>query len=311
MAARTVVRLIVRVDNPRDRRPASRAWFLVPSVNRHACVKGGYSLGKAFAGFAPKTLGPFEQRPPRRVEKPLHLLFREASRELHRRKPSGVEDLVGGRIANAAEETRIGERPLDDMALADERVAKALEVGVENFKTSRIVGAEAVLAANDVERRPLLRARLGDEQCPLGKVERRQSDLPDGLRAARSSPKPPCDHQMKDEKEIVFEGKDDPLPEAAKLDNPLPLRGAALIVRTVPGVRKAVKWNSPFYGVEGQGWFLGIHCFANYVKVAFFRGASLRPIPSGESRQKEVRYLDIHEHDQLDEAQLAAWGQAG
>jgi hypothetical protein len=116
---------------------------------------------------------------------------------------------------------------------------------------------------------------------------------------------------MKDEKEIVFEGKDDPLPEAAKLDNPLPLRGAALIVRTVPGVRKAVKWNSPFYGVEGQGWFLGIHCFANYVKVAFFRGASLRPIPSGESRQKEVRYLDIHEHDQLDEAQLAAWGQAG
>ena len=80
-----------------------------------------------------------------------------------------------------------------------------------------------------------------------------------------------------------------------------------LIVRTVPGVRKAVKWNSPFYGVEGQGWFLGIHCFAKYVKVAFFRGASLRPIPPGESKQKEVRYLDIHEDDELDEAQLAAW----
>jgi hypothetical protein len=69
----------------------------------------------------------------------------------------------------------------------------------------------------------------------------------------------------------------------------------ALIVRTAPGVRKTVKWNSPFYGVEGQGWFLGIHCFAKYVKVAFFRGASLRPIPPGESKQKEVRYLDIHE----------------
>jgi hypothetical protein len=81
----------------------------------------------------------------------------------------------------------------------------------------------------------------------------------------------------------------------------------ALIVRTVPGVRKTVKWNSPFYGVEGQGWFLGIHCFAKYVKVAFFRGASLRPIPPGESKQKEVRYLDIHEDDELDEAQLAAW----
>ena len=85
----------------------------------------------------------------------------------------------------------------------------------------------------------------------------------------------------------------------------------ALIVRTVPGVRKAVKWNSPFYGVEGQGeesgWFLSFHCFTKYVKVAFFRGASLRPLPPGSSKQKDVRYLDIHEDDQLDEAQLAAW----
>jgi hypothetical protein len=81
----------------------------------------------------------------------------------------------------------------------------------------------------------------------------------------------------------------------------------ALIVRTVPGVRKAIKWNSPFYGVEGQGWFLGVHCFTNYVKVAFFRGTSLRPVPPGESKSKDTRYLDLHEGDQLDEAQLAAW----
>jgi hypothetical protein len=81
----------------------------------------------------------------------------------------------------------------------------------------------------------------------------------------------------------------------------------ALITRTVPGVYKAVKWNSPFYGFEGQGWFLGIHCFTKYVKVAFFRGTSLRPVPPGESKQKEVRYLDIHENDRLDEAQLASW----
>ena len=81
----------------------------------------------------------------------------------------------------------------------------------------------------------------------------------------------------------------------------------ALIVRTVPGVRKAVKWNSPFYGIEGQGWFLGFHCFTKYIKVAFFRGTSLRPVPPGESKQKDVRYLDIHEDDQLDEAQFAAW----
>jgi hypothetical protein len=81
----------------------------------------------------------------------------------------------------------------------------------------------------------------------------------------------------------------------------------ALIARTVPGVRKAVKWNSPFYGIEGQGWFLSFHCFTKYVKVAFFRGASLRPVPPGTSKQKDVRYLDIHEDDRIDEARLAAW----
>ena len=81
----------------------------------------------------------------------------------------------------------------------------------------------------------------------------------------------------------------------------------ALIVRTVPGVRKAVKWNSPFYGVEGQGWFLSFHCFTKYVKVAFFRGTSLRPVLPGESKHEEVRYLDNHEGDPLDEARLAKW----
>ena len=81
----------------------------------------------------------------------------------------------------------------------------------------------------------------------------------------------------------------------------------ALIGRTVPGVRKAVKWNSPFYGIEGEGWFLSFHCFTKYVKVAFFRGTSLRPLPPGESKHRNVRYLDIHEDDQPDDAQLAAW----
>jgi hypothetical protein len=80
----------------------------------------------------------------------------------------------------------------------------------------------------------------------------------------------------------------------------------ALIVRTVPGVRKAVKWNSPFYGVEGEGWFLSYHCFTEYVKVTFFRGTSLRPVPPGESKHKDVRYFDIH-NGPFDEAQLAAW----
>lgn len=81
----------------------------------------------------------------------------------------------------------------------------------------------------------------------------------------------------------------------------------ALIVRTVPGVQKAVKWNSPFYGVADQGWFLSVHCFTKYVKVAFFRGTSLRPVPPGESKSKDTRYLDIHEGDPFDEAQLTDW----
>jgi hypothetical protein len=81
----------------------------------------------------------------------------------------------------------------------------------------------------------------------------------------------------------------------------------SLIERTVPNVRKAVKWNSPFYGIDGQGWMLSFHCFTRYVKVAFFRGTSLRPPPPAASKHKDVRYLDIHEDDELDEAQLAAW----
>ena len=81
----------------------------------------------------------------------------------------------------------------------------------------------------------------------------------------------------------------------------------ALITRTVPKLHKAVKWNSPFYGIEGQGWFLSLHCFTKYVKVAFFKGAKLSPVPPGKSKQKEVRYLDIHEDDKLDEKQLTAW----
>jgi hypothetical protein len=80
----------------------------------------------------------------------------------------------------------------------------------------------------------------------------------------------------------------------------------ALIVRNVPNVRKAVKWNSPFYGVEGQGWFLSFHVFTHYVKVTFFRGTSLRPVPPGGTG-KDARWIDLHEGDDLDEAQMATW----
>ena len=81
----------------------------------------------------------------------------------------------------------------------------------------------------------------------------------------------------------------------------------ALVTRTVADIRKAVKWNSPFYGLEGQGWFLSLHCYTAFVRLAFFRGTSLQPPPPGPSKQPEVRYLDIREGDVPDEAQLARW----
>jgi len=81
----------------------------------------------------------------------------------------------------------------------------------------------------------------------------------------------------------------------------------ALIARSVPNVRKAVRWNSPFYGVEGQGWFLSFHCMTKYIKVAFFRGTSLRPLPPVESKNEGTRYLHIHEDEEPDEELVASW----
>jgi hypothetical protein len=81
----------------------------------------------------------------------------------------------------------------------------------------------------------------------------------------------------------------------------------AIVSRTIPRVSKAVKYNSPLYGLDGNTWFMSLHCFTKYVKVAFFRGAELEPVPPGESKQKRVRYLDIHEGDVLDEKLFARW----
>jgi hypothetical protein len=81
----------------------------------------------------------------------------------------------------------------------------------------------------------------------------------------------------------------------------------AIIERALPGVRKAVKWNSPFYGVEGKGWFLGVHCCTKYIKVAFFQGASLKPPPPVGSKDPHARYFHIHEGEEIDEAQITRW----
>ena len=125
----------------------------------------------------------------------------------------------------------------------------------------------------------------------------------------------------KSEKVVLLSGGN---PQIAKADGDAPVQAYiaampgwksdlgkrldALIVRNVPNVRKAVKWNSPFYGIEGQGWFLSFHVFTHYVKVTFFRGTSLRPVPpGGTAKSKDARWIDIHEDDELDEAQMANW----
>ena len=80
-----------------------------------------------------------------------------------------------------------------------------------------------------------------------------------------------------------------------------------LIVQAVPGVEKAVKWNSPLYGVPGKGWFLGIHCFTKYVKVAFFKGAALRPPPPVGSKDPDARYFHVHEGEEIDARRFQSW----
>ena len=152
------------------------------------------------------------------------------------------------------------------------------------------------------------------------KVGTKAAGQPNARKVAKPRKATPISHSDQAEKPRLLAGGN---PKIAKADGDAPVQAYiaampgwkrdvgrrldALIVRAVPGVHKAVKWNSPFYGLEDQGWFFSLHCFTRYVKVAFFRGASLRPLPPGESKQKDVRYLDIHEDDRLDEAQLAAW----
>ena len=141
-----------------------------------------------------------------------------------------------------------------------------------------------------------------------------------GSAANRALAKQPASSQAAPPEPVLLAGGN---PQIAKGDGDVPVQAYidampgwkravgrqldALIVRAVPGVAKAVKWNSPLYGIEGQGWFLGIHCYTHYVKVAFFRGARLRPPPPGPSKSADTRYLDIREGEPLDEARFVEW----
>src|SRR5262245_53986614 len=167
--------------------------------------------------------------------------------------------------------------------------------------------------------KPPTKTRSGVAKSKTSKVAKKTATMRGAAKAAKRKSAPKSQSRRAAKPFLLAGGN----PQIAKADGDAPvqayiaampgwkrdvgLRLDALIVHTVPGVRKAVKWNSPLYGVEGQGWFLSMHCFTKYVKVAFFRGVSLRPMPPGPSKHKEMRYLDLHEDDQLDEVQLARW----
>jgi hypothetical protein len=158
------------------------------------------------------------------------------------------------------------------------------------------------------------------------KVHPGRSVVPDAKSAKSTKASKPAAAKVKTSKSTKASAKKPTLlaggnPQIAKADGDAPVQAFiaampgwkrdvgrrldGLIVRKVPNVRKAVRWNSPFYGIEGQGWFLGFHVFTHYVKVTFFQGTSLRPVPAGGTG-KDARWIDLHEDD-LDEAQMAAW----
>src|SRR5439155_12065864 len=224
LAPRAIVGLVFRVRDPLYRSAAIGAGLAVTAVDRHARAEGGHALRKAIARLAPQPFRPIGERFLRGREEPLELFGVELAGELHGGEPGAVQDLVRVCIADAAEEARIGERPLKRVALADERRAKVLDVRLEHLEAAGVVGLESRLATDQIERSALLRARFGDQQRPARKIEGCEPDLPGRLRSARAPAKPAGDHQVEDEKELGLERDDEALAEAAEPDHPLALR---------------------------------------------------------------------------------------
>ena len=164
-------------------------------------------------------------------------------------------------------------------------------------------------------------SNAGKPEKPVQKTTPAKQAKPPAKTAAKKQPTPaPAENGTASAKPVLLSGGN---PQIAKGDGDAPVQAYiaampgwksdvgrrldALITRTLPGVRKAVKWNSPLYGMEDQTWFLGLHCFAQYIKLAFFRGTSLNPVPPVDSKHAETRYFHIYEGEALDEGLLADW----
>src|SRR5919106_1655270 len=221
LATRAVVRLPIRVDDPLDGGATDGARLAVLAVHGHPGTKGGDLLREPLAGLCDPDLRPLAQDLPRAPPQPLDLLVREVRVHLERREPGAMEDLVGERPADARERARIGERPLERVALSQERRAEAGGIGALDLDPARIERGQGVLSPQEMEPRAPLRSGLDEEQRSRREVERREAPLPRDRPRLLRPPEATGDHQVEGQEELALEREDDPLPEPPEDDDPL------------------------------------------------------------------------------------------
>ena len=185
-------------------------------MHGHLLAERGHLLRKAVTGLGSQSSEPSAEDRLRRLEEPDDVGGVEAARPRQRRQPGAVQDLVGVGVADAAEEMRIGEGPLQRVVLLHQRSSERREVGVERFEPAGLMGRQGRFAAHKVERCPLLRARLREDERAAGEVERGRSDLAGHLRPRLLPVQPARDHEMQHEEQVVVELEDDALAEPAQ-----------------------------------------------------------------------------------------------
>src|SRR5215472_3060743 len=221
LAGGTVVRLVVGVDDALDRRAAVRTRLPVATVDGHPLPEGGHLLRKSGAGLLAKPVGPGPENGAGRLVESPDLVLLQPLRQRHRGQAGGVEDLVRIRVADAAEEPRVGERPLQGVVLATKRGGELLGSGLHRVDASAVQGAHLVLAAEQPQLRSLLGAGLGEDERAGGEIERREADPSRHRRAAGSPVEPAGDHEVEDEEQPVLEHEDQPLALTPERGHPL------------------------------------------------------------------------------------------
>src|SRR6266545_3475913 len=221
LADGAVIRFILGVDDPLDRRAAVRAGLAVAAVHRHSLAEGGDLLRERLAGLHDEVRTPLLERFARRMVELLDLSFRHLLREPGRGETCAVEDFVGVGVANAGEEARIGQSSLDGVVLARQGLAEERQIRVEGLESSPIEIVERLLPARQMERRPLPGTRLGQEKSPLLEIEGRQPDPSGKLGAARLPVETSSHHQVQNEKEIFYQLEDDAFADSPQSQDPL------------------------------------------------------------------------------------------